>query len=57
MASNLVVQIQVPLLNKENYEKRCIQIKALFGLQDVWEIENSWYTEPTPKHEATNSAN
>jgi threonine dehydrogenase-like Zn-dependent dehydrogenase len=38
MASNMV-QIQVPQLKKENYEKWCIQFKALFGSQDLWEVD------------------
>jgi hypothetical protein len=55
MASNMV-QIQVPQLKKENYEKWCIQFKALFGSQDLWEIVSTGFVEPTPEQEATYTA-
>jgi hypothetical protein len=41
MASNMV-QIQVPQLKKENYEKWCIHFKALLGSQDLWEQEATY---------------
>ncbi|XP_062021255.1 uncharacterized protein LOC133737773 [Rosa rugosa] len=55
MASNLV-QSQIPLLKTENYEKWCIQFKALFGSQDLLEIVQSGYDEHTLEQEATYSA-
>lgn len=55
MASNLV-QLQVPTLHKENYEKWCIQFKALFGSQDLWEVVSTGYVEPTMEQEATYTA-
>ncbi|XP_070666840.1 uncharacterized protein [Malus domestica] len=51
MASNLV-QLQVPTLKKENYERWCIQFKALFGSQELCEIVSSGYVVPTAEQEA-----
>ncbi|XP_038678783.1 uncharacterized protein LOC119980235 [Tripterygium wilfordii] len=51
MASNLV-QLQVPELKKDNYGKWCIQFKALFGSQDLWDIVSNGYIEPTPEQES-----
>jgi hypothetical protein len=48
-----MVQIQVPQLKQENYEKWCIQFKALFGPQDLWEIVSIGFVEPTLEQEAT----
>jgi hypothetical protein len=48
-----MVQIQVPQLKKENYEKWYIQFKALFGSQDLWEIVSIGFVEPTSEQEAT----
>lgn len=52
-----MVWLQITKLAKENYESWSIQTKALFGLQDLWEIVNDGYMEPllskklpTPKH-------
>ncbi|XP_010923004.1 uncharacterized protein [Elaeis guineensis] len=45
------VQIQIPKLTKENFGNWCIQMKSLFGSQDLWEIVNDGYTEPTPDQE------
>nr|XP_008360637.2 uncharacterized protein LOC103424324 [Malus domestica] len=56
MASNLV-QLQVPTLKKENYERWCIQFKALFGSQELWEVVSSGYVVPTTEQEATYTAN
>lgn len=50
MASNLV-QLQVHVLAIENYEKWCIQFKAIFSSQDLWDIVSNDYTEPTPNEE------
>ncbi|KAM1008102.1 hypothetical protein ACFX2I_004582 [Malus domestica] len=55
MASNLV-QLQVPTLKKENYERWCIQFKALFGSQELWEVVGSGYVVPTTEKEATYTA-
>ncbi|XP_059451012.1 uncharacterized protein LOC132181799 [Corylus avellana] len=55
MASNMV-QIQVPQLKKENYEKWCFQFKALFGSQDLCEFVSTGFAEPTPEQEATYTA-
>ncbi|XP_038713422.1 uncharacterized protein LOC120007293 [Tripterygium wilfordii] len=55
MASNLV-QLQVPVLMKDNYGKWSTQFKALFGSQDLWDIVNNGYTEPTPKEERAYTA-
>ncbi|KAM1168019.1 hypothetical protein ACFX19_030509 [Malus domestica] len=56
MASNLV-QLQVPTLKKENYERWCIQFKALFGSQDLWEVVSNGYDEPTTEQEADYTTN
>ncbi|XP_073103835.1 uncharacterized protein [Elaeis guineensis] len=45
------VQMQIPKLTKENFGNWCIQMKSLFGSQDLWEIVNDGYTEPTPDQE------
>ena len=55
MASNLV-QPQIFKLTKDNYENWCIQMKALFVSQDLWEIVNDGYVEPTSEQEAVYSA-
>ena len=55
MASNLV-QLQVPTLKKENYERWCIQFKALFGSQELWEVVSSGYVVPTAEQEAVYTA-
>ena len=55
MASNLV-QLQVSTLKKENYERWCIQFKALFGSHELWEVVSSGYVEPTAEQEAAYTA-
>ncbi|XP_052198348.1 uncharacterized protein LOC127805637 [Diospyros lotus] len=55
MASNLV-QLQVPKLTKENYERWCIQFKALFGSQELWEVVSNGYVEPSSEAEALYTA-
>ncbi|XP_050113855.1 uncharacterized protein LOC126592151 [Malus sylvestris] len=52
MASNLV-QLQVPTLKKEHFERLCIQFKALFGSQELWEVVSIKYVEPIAEQEAT----
>ena len=49
--SNLV-NPQMPKLLKDNYESWSIQIKALFGSQELWELIVDRFTEPTPRVEA-----
>ncbi|KAM2650586.1 hypothetical protein EV1_014563 [Malus domestica] len=51
MTSNLV-QLQVSTLKKENYERWCIQFKALFGSQNLWEVVSNGYDELTTEQEA-----
>ena len=46
MSSNMV-QPQIPKLTKENYESWQIQMKALFGSQESWELIIDGYVEPT----------
>ncbi|XP_050242378.1 uncharacterized protein LOC126691373 [Quercus robur] len=52
MSSNMV-QPQIPKLMKENYESWHIQMKALFGSQELWELVTNGYVEPTSEQEAT----
>ena len=55
MSSNMV-QPQIPRLTKENYESWQIQMKALFGSQELWELVIDGYVEPTSEQEATYNA-
>ena len=41
---------------KENYESWQIQMKALFGSQELWALIPNGYVEPTSKQEATYNA-
>ncbi|KAA0050234.1 putative copia-type polyprotein [Cucumis melo var. makuwa] len=45
MANNNLVPFQVPRLMKENYSSWCVQMKALLGSQDVWDIVSNGYEE------------
>ena len=51
-----MVQPQIPKLTKENFENWSIQMKALFGSQDLWEIVTEGYMEPTAEQEAAYTA-
>ncbi|KAL4604574.1 hypothetical protein ACB092_10G202100 [Castanea dentata] len=51
--SSTMVQPQIPKLTKENYESWQIQMKALFGSQELWELITDGYVEPTSEQEAT----
>ena len=51
-----MVQPQIPKLMKENYESWHIQMKALFGSQELWELVTNGYVEPTSEQEATYNA-
>ncbi|KAA8524585.1 hypothetical protein F0562_011008 [Nyssa sinensis] len=54
--ANTLFQQQMPKLSKDNYESWSIQIKALFGSQDLWELVTDGYTEPTQQEEAAYTA-
>lgn len=49
--NNNMLPFQFPKLTKENYDNWCLLIKALLGLQDVWEIVEKGYEQP--KYETT----
>jgi len=55
-STNNLVNPQVPKLSKDNYESWAIQMRALFGFQNLWEIIIDGFTEPTPKVEAAYTA-
>ncbi|XP_078153550.1 uncharacterized protein LOC144548693 [Carex rostrata] len=40
-------QIQLPRLTKLNYDNWSIQMRALLGAQDIWEVVEVGYEEPT----------
>lgn len=42
---NQLFQLQILKLVKDNYENLCIQIKALFSSQDIWNVINNGYCE------------
>ena len=46
------VQQHVPKLSKDNYGSWCIQMKALFGSQDLWKTINDGFVESTSEQEA-----
>jgi len=39
--------LQTPIFTRKNYEYWSLTIKALFWSQDVWEIIENGYVEPT----------
>ncbi|XP_062177031.1 uncharacterized protein LOC133881970 [Alnus glutinosa] len=55
MGSN-VVQQQIPRLSKDNYGSWSIQMRALFGFQDLWEVITDGFMEPTKEEEAEYTA-
>ena len=44
MTANMV-QPQIPRLTKESYENQQIQMKLLFGSQELWELVTNKYVE------------
>ncbi|XP_059436328.1 uncharacterized protein LOC132169286 [Corylus avellana] len=55
MGSNIVQQ-QIPRLSKDNYGSWSIQMRALFGFQDLWEDITDGFIEPTEEEEAEYTA-
>lgn len=55
-STNNLVNPQVPRLLKDNYASWSIQMRALFGSQELWEIIVDRFTEPTPEEEAAYTA-
>ncbi|XP_077217878.1 uncharacterized protein LOC143852380 [Tasmannia lanceolata] len=46
MASNNMLQPQLPRFNSKNYNQWSIQMKVLYGSQDLWDIEETGVEEP-----------
>ena len=51
-STNNLINSQVPKLLKDNYDSWSIQMKALFGSQELWELIIDGVKEPTPEVEA-----
>ncbi|GJZ83819.1 retrovirus-related pol polyprotein from transposon TNT 1-94 [Tanacetum coccineum] len=49
--------VSLPKLNKLNYDKWSIQMRALMGAQDVWECVTVGYEEPSASEVSAMSAN
>ncbi|KAI3937122.1 hypothetical protein MKX01_015337 [Papaver californicum] len=45
--ANVTGQMSLPRLTKENYENWSIQMRALLGSQDLWEMVKEGFEEPT----------
>ena len=55
-STNNLINPQVPKLLKDNYESWSIQMKALFGSQELWELIFDGFKEPTPEVETAYTA-
>ena len=44
-----ISSLQTPIFSRKNYDYWSLKIKALFRGQDVWEIVQNGYTEPTDR--------